>query len=176
MKDTLRDGNTVVKASIDFLPIIEDQAISIDISEWVINEALTQINHWVRQGFYFPVSVNIDVRQLQQHDFTTRLETILAQHPSIYPSALPLELMEIRAFDDINDIADIMNKCLELGISFAIDDFGTGYSSLTSLKRLPANLIKIDQSFVRDMLKNNDDFAIVESRSRMVKNKKYKIN
>jgi diguanylate cyclase (GGDEF)-like protein/PAS domain S-box-containing protein len=146
---------------IDFLPIIEDQAISIDIGYWIINEALTQINRWEQQGFYFPVSVNIDPRQLQQHDFTTRLDTILAQHPSIDPSALQLELLETCAFSDINDVASIMSQCLELGVSFAIDDFGTGYSSLTYLRRLPANLIKIDQSFVRDMLKNNDDFAIV---------------
>ncbi|MGK0247812.1 MAG: diguanylate cyclase (GGDEF)-like protein/PAS domain S-box-containing protein [Oleispira sp.] len=146
---------------IDFLPIIEDQTISIDIGEWVINEALTQINRWVQQGVYFPVSVNIEARQLQQHDFTTRLETILAQHPSIDPSALQLELLETSAFGDINDVADIMRKCLELGVNFAIDDFGTGYSSLTYLRRLPADLIKIDQSFVRDMLKNSDDFTIV---------------
>jgi diguanylate cyclase (GGDEF)-like protein/PAS domain S-box-containing protein len=146
---------------IDFLPIIEDQAISIDISEWVINEALTQINHWEQQGCYFPVSVNIDARQLQQPGFTSRLETILAQHPSIDPSALQLELLETNAFDDVNDIANIMRQCLELGVSFAIDDFGTGYSSLTYLRRLPADLIKIDQSFVRDMLKNNDDYAII---------------
>jgi diguanylate cyclase (GGDEF)-like protein/PAS domain S-box-containing protein len=146
---------------IDFLPIIEDQTISIDIGEWVINEALTQINRWVQQGFYFPVSVNIDARQLQQHDFTIRLETILARHPSIDPSALQLELLETSAFGDIHDVAKIMSKCLELGVNFAIDDFGTGYSSLTYLRRLPADLIKIDQSFVRDMLENSDDFAIV---------------
>jgi diguanylate cyclase (GGDEF)-like protein/PAS domain S-box-containing protein len=146
---------------IDFLPIIEDQAISIDIGYWVINEALTQINRWEQQGFYFPVSVNIDVRQLQQHDFPSRLEAILAQHPSIDPSALQLELLETSAIGDMNDIADIMNKCLALGVNFSLDDFGTGYSSLTYLRRLPANLIKIDQSFVRDMLKNSDDLAIV---------------
>jgi diguanylate cyclase (GGDEF)-like protein/PAS domain S-box-containing protein len=146
---------------IDFLPIIEEQTISIDIGEWVINEALTQINRWVQQGSYFPVSVNIDARQLQQHNFTSRLETILAQHPSIDPSALQLELLETSTFGDINDIANIMSKCLELGVNFAIDDFGTGYSSLTYLRRLPADLIKIDQSFVRYMLKNNDDFSIV---------------
>jgi diguanylate cyclase (GGDEF)-like protein/PAS domain S-box-containing protein len=146
---------------IDFLHIIEEQTIGIDIGEWVINEALTQINRWVQQGSYFPVSLNINARQLQQHNFTTRLESILAQHPNIDPSALQLELLETSAFGDINDVANIMSKCLELGVNFAIDDFGTGYSSLTYLRRLPAELIKIDQSFVRYMLKNSDDFAIV---------------
>ncbi|MFQ3172407.1 MAG: diguanylate cyclase (GGDEF)-like protein/PAS domain S-box-containing protein [Oleispira sp.] len=146
---------------IDFLPMIEDQTISINIGEWVINEALTQITRWVQQGSYFPVSVNIDAQQLQQHDFTTRLESILAQHPSIDPSALQLEILETSAFGDINGVSDIMKQCLELGVKFAIDDFGTGYSSLTYLRRLPADLIKIDKSFVRDMLEDSDDLAIV---------------
>lgn len=144
-----------------FLPVIEDQTISIELGEWVINEALTQITRWQLQGFNVPVSVNIDALQLQQHDFTTRLASILAQHPNIHPSALQLEVLETSAFGDIMGVSNIMSRCVELGVKFAIDDFGTGYSSLTYLRRLPADLIKIDQSFVRDMLEDSDDLAIV---------------
>jgi diguanylate cyclase (GGDEF)-like protein/PAS domain S-box-containing protein len=144
-----------------FLPMIEDQSICIDIGEWVINEALTQMTRWEEEGFSVPVSVNIDALQLQQHDFTTRLATILAQHPNIDPSALQLEVLETSAFGDIMGVSNIMSNCVELGVKFAIDDFGTGYSSLTYLRRLPADLIKIDQSFVRDMLHDTDDLAII---------------
>ncbi|MEH6450477.1 MAG: EAL domain-containing protein [Oleispira sp.] len=144
-----------------FLPVLEDQTISIELGEWVINEALTQITRWQQQGFSVPVSVNIDALQLQQQDFTTRLASILAQHPSIHPSDLQLEVLETSAFGDIMGVSNIMSCCVELGVKFAIDDFGTGYSSLTYLRRLPADLIKIDQSFVRDMLEDSDDLAIV---------------
>ena len=146
---------------IAFLPIIEDQTISIDLGEWVINEALTQITLWEQHGFSIPVSVNIDALQLQQQDFTLRLASILAKHPSINPNVLQLEVLETSAFGDIMGVSNIMTRCVELGVKFAIDDFGTGYSSLTYLRRLPADLIKIDQSFVRDMLEDTDDLAIV---------------
>tara|TARA_R110000737_G_scaffold34232_1_gene52640 strand:- start:1668 stop:3785 length:2118 start_codon:yes stop_codon:yes gene_type:complete len=149
---------------IEFLPIIENNPMSIEMGEWVINTALSQMTQWQEMGLKLPVStsVNIAAVQLQQPDFTQRLTKLLKAHPNIDPSYLELEVLETSALDDVHHVSTIMKACLALGVKFALDDFGTGYSSLTYLRRLPANLIKIDQSFVRDMLIDNDDLAIVE--------------
>ena len=146
---------------VDFLPVIEGHIISIDIGEWVIDSALTQIAMWQALGLNITVSVNIDALQLQQKDFANCLTRLLANHPDVDPSSLQLEVLETSALGDVMDVSDIMHSCVELGVSFAIDDFGTGYSSLTYLRRLPASLIKIDQTFIRDMLDDPNDFAIV---------------
>jgi EAL domain-containing protein (putative c-di-GMP-specific phosphodiesterase class I) len=87
---------------------------------------------------------------------------LLAAHPEVNPHCLELEILETSALNDISQAFTTMKACQELGVRFALDDFGTGYSSLTHLRRLPAYLIKIDQSFVRDMLEDTDDLAIVE--------------
>jgi diguanylate cyclase (GGDEF)-like protein/PAS domain S-box-containing protein len=147
---------------LDFLPIIEGHAISLDIGEWVIDTALRQISHWKSIGITLTISVNISAYQLQQANFVTRLSTLLAAHPDVSPSYLELEVLETSALSDINHATATMNACIDLGVNFALDDFGTGYSSLTYLRRLPTNLIKIDQSFIRDMLIDTDDLAIVE--------------
>jgi diguanylate cyclase (GGDEF)-like protein/PAS domain S-box-containing protein len=146
---------------LDFLPLIEKHAISLEIGEWVIDTALSQISQWQSIGITLPISVNISAYQLQQTDFVERLATLLAAYPEVSPHLLELEILETSAFSDINYVIATMKACLELGVEFALDDFGTGYSSLTYLKRLPASVIKIDQSFVRDMLTDSDDLAIV---------------
>jgi len=149
---------------IDFLPVIEKNPMMIEVGEWVIDSALTQINQWQKMGINqtLSLSVNIAAVQLQQPDFTLRLTALLAEHPDVEPRLLELEILETSGLDDINHVSKTMNSCIELGVSFALDDFGTGYSSLTYIRRLPASLIKIDQSFVRDMLIDPDDLAIVE--------------
>jgi diguanylate cyclase (GGDEF)-like protein/PAS domain S-box-containing protein len=147
---------------LDFLPIIEGHAISLDIGEWVIDTALSQISHWKSIGITLSISVNISAYQLQQANFVTRLSTLLAAHPDVSPHDLELEVLETSALSDINHVTATMNACIDLGVHFALDDFGTGYSSLTYLRRLPTDLIKIDQSFIRDMLTDTDDLAIVE--------------
>jgi len=149
---------------IEFLPFIENSPMSIEMGEWVIDTALTQIGQWQAMGVNLPVStsVNIAAVQLQQSDFTQKLMTMLAAHPNVAPHYLELEVLETSALDDVQYVSKIMNACKAEGVSFALDDFGTGYSSLTYLRRLPANLIKIDQSFVRHMLVDADDLAIVE--------------
>ncbi|TWX69979.1 EAL domain-containing protein [Colwellia sp. C1TZA3] len=146
---------------LDFLPMIENHALSLDVGEWVIGSALSQISQWQSIGLTFPISVNISAYQLQQTGFVERLAALLATHPDVSPHLLELEVLETSAFNDINYIIATMNACIELGVKFALDDFGTGYSSLTYLRRLPASLIKIDQTFIRDMLTDADDLAIV---------------
>jgi diguanylate cyclase (GGDEF)-like protein/PAS domain S-box-containing protein len=146
---------------LEFLPLIENHRLNIEIGEWVIDESLRQVAKWQKQGLNIPISVNIDALQLQQNDFPDRLATLLNEHPDVDPSVLQLEVLESSAFGDIMDVSQIMHNCVDLGVNFAIDDFGTGYSSLTYLRRLPADLIKIDQTFVRDMLIDPEDKAIV---------------
>ena len=148
----------------EFLPIIENHAMMIEIGEWVIDTALTQISQWQDIGLNLPIStsVNIAAVQLQQADFTASLTSLLAAHPDVDPRYLELEVLETSALDDVDHVSEIMNACMALGVNFSLDDFGTGYSSLTYLRRLPASLIKIDQTFVRDMLVDSDDLAIVE--------------
>jgi diguanylate cyclase (GGDEF)-like protein len=145
-----------------FLPVIENHPLAVDIGEWVLHTALTQMELWHSQGLDLPVSVNVGARQLQQPDFVSRLAEILAQHPQVRPSCLELEVLETSALGDIAGVSQVIETCRAMGVMFALDDFGTGYSSLTYLKRLPVTLLKIDQSFVRDMLADPDDLAILQ--------------
>ena len=145
-----------------FLPIIEDHPISVALGEWVINTALKQLTDWCAAGLEIPVSANIGARQLQQGNFVTRLAMMLASHPKMPAHGLELEVLETSALEDMVKVSSVMHACREMDVRFALDDFGTGYSSLTYLKRLPAAVIKIDQSFVRDMLEDPDDLAIVK--------------
>jgi diguanylate cyclase (GGDEF)-like protein/PAS domain S-box-containing protein len=145
-----------------FLPVIEDHPLAIDLGEWVIDTALTQIELWLSMGLKIPISVNVGARQIQQNDFVERLKFLLGLHPSVSPSMLELEVLETSALEDMSKITKLMKQCKKMGMDFALDDFGTGYSSLTYLKHLPVSLLKIDQSFVRDMLHDPDDLAILE--------------
>jgi diguanylate cyclase (GGDEF)-like protein len=149
---------------LEFLPVIENNPMMIELGEWVIDSALAQISQWQAIGLNLPlsISVNIAAVQLQQTNFVDRLTTFLAAHPDVDPRYLELEVLETSALEDVKHVSTTMNACIALGVNFALDDFGTGYSSLTHLRRLPANLIKIDQTFVRDMLDDVDDLAIVE--------------
>ena len=144
-----------------FLPAIDNQPVGIEIGEWVIKTALAQVQYWQSQGLDLPVSVNVGADQLQSENFSTRLREFLSDQPEVSPSSLQLEVLETSALDDIAKVSTAMNACRKLGVNFALDDFGTGYSSLTYLRRLPAHTLKIDQSFVRDMLDDQNDLAIV---------------
>lgn len=146
----------------DFLPIIENHPIGVELGKWVIDTALTQISAWQDAGIDIPVSVNVGAHQLQRHDFVCGLSDLLAKHPDVQPSYLELEVLETSALEDIAAVSANMQACRDIGIRFALDDFGTGYSSLTYLRRLPADMLKIDQSFVRDMLDDPDDLTIVK--------------
>ena len=145
-----------------FLPVVEDKPLAIDLGEWVIDAALTQIEAWHVDGVSTPVSVNVGALQLQHPDFVSRLRTLLSRHPGVNPGELELEILETSALEDFAGVTQVMTACQELGVGFALDDFGTGYSSLTYLKQLPVSLLKVDQSFVRDMLEDPDDLAILD--------------
>jgi len=145
-----------------FLPAIEDHLLAIEIGEWVIDSALTQMEAWRAEGLRLPVSVNVGALQLQQADFVERLQAQLAAHPEVAAGDLQLEVLETSALKDLTQASEVIDDCREIGISFALDDFGTGYSSLSYLKRLAVGHLKIDQSFVRDMLDDADDLAILD--------------
>jgi EAL domain-containing protein (putative c-di-GMP-specific phosphodiesterase class I) len=131
------------------------------VGEWVIETALAQMCAWSALGLALPVSVNVGALQLQQHGFVEKLSAILARHPTVASKHLELEILESSALKDIALVAQVLHACHAKEVRIALDDFGTGYSSLTYLKHLPAETLKIDQSFVRDMVSDPEDMAIV---------------
>jgi diguanylate cyclase (GGDEF)-like protein/PAS domain S-box-containing protein len=145
-----------------FLPVLEGSELAIEIGDWVIQEALRQIETWHDQGLDLSISINISGDHLQHAGFSRRLAELLASHPKVAPGQLELEILETAALEDMTHVAELFAECRRLGVSFALDDFGTGYSSLTYFRRLPADVLKIDQSFIRNMLDDADDLAIVE--------------
>ena len=147
----------------EFLPVIEDDPLASELNEWVIETALTQMDIWQASGLDLPVSVNVGVRPLQQADFVARLRALLAAHPAIKPSSLALEILEVNAMRDLAQVSQAVADCRELGVSCTLDDFGIGYSALTYLKHLWVTTLKIDRSFVGDMLNDPDAMAVVES-------------
>jgi EAL domain-containing protein (putative c-di-GMP-specific phosphodiesterase class I) len=145
-----------------FLPQIDGSPVSWELDDWIIRAALSQLAHWGANSLKTMVSVNISAANLQRPGFVQRLIDVLALHPTIDPGQLEFEIVESTAFKDVHAAGYVMEKCHALGVGFAVDDFGTGYSSLTYLRRLPATTLKIDQSFVRDMLRDANDLAIVQ--------------
>ena len=145
-----------------FLPAIEGHPLAVQVGNWVICQALADAAAWQASGLTLPISVNVFAYQLLAPDFVEHLNQFLTDHPGVRPEQLELEILESAALRDLAQVSGVMEKCRALGIRFALDDFGTGYSSLNYLKHLPAETLKIDQSFVHDMLEDHDDLAIVE--------------
>ncbi len=146
----------------DFLAQIEQAGLHGELGRYVIDQALRQMEAWKKDGLDLTISVNIDAQHLQQVDFAQQLGAILERHPDVSPSHLELEIVETAALQDLAQVSERINECRRYGVQFAIDDFGTGYSSLSYLKQLPMQTLKIDRSFVHDMLDDPDDLAIVD--------------
>jgi diguanylate cyclase (GGDEF)-like protein/PAS domain S-box-containing protein len=145
-----------------FLPMLEQTGLAVRVGDWVIEQALKQSAAWLAQGLTLRVSVNVAARHLQADDFSQRLQELLARHPEPLAEHLMLEVLESTALADIEATQALIKRCRAFGVRFALDDFGTGYSTLTYLKRLPVDSLKIDRSFVQNMLIDAQDRALVE--------------
>lgn len=144
----------------EFLPLVEDTDLIIDIGEWVMDQVLAQLHRWQQAGQGWPISINIAARHFQRADFVDRLRQVLARHAQVAPRMLDLEIVESVAIENIQHVSACLQACQALGVQFSLGDFGTGYSSLSYLKRLRTQTIKIDKSFVRDILNDRDDLAL----------------
>jgi diguanylate cyclase (GGDEF)-like protein/PAS domain S-box-containing protein len=148
---------------MDFLPLIEGSELEYIVGSWVIEEALQQLQRWREEGLDIKMGVNISPRLLHRNTFINQLGQTLAKFPDMPSHWLELEILESSAMDNLQTAKNIVWLCCNaLGVQFALDDFGTGYSSLSHLRHLPVSTIKIDQSFVRDMLEDPHDYSIVE--------------
>lgn len=146
----------------EFLPAIQNSDLEIQIGEWVIDTALAQLAQWRGEGLDLDLSVNIAAAHLQSEGFADTLRQRLALHPALRPGQLQIEILETAALEDLPAAQSVIKDCVALGVGLALDDFGTGYSSLSYLRMIPADTLKIDQSFVRDMLVDKGDYSIVQ--------------
>ncbi len=146
----------------EFLPLIENSDMEIKLGKWVLGAALEQLHAWERSGVTMDISINISARHLQSPDFVADLKRKLEQYPKLAHGRLQIEVLETAALEDMGQSFDVIRACSEMGVSFALDDFGTGYSSLVYLRKLGADTLKIDRSFVQNMATNEGDRAIVQ--------------
>ena len=148
----------------DFIPIAEESQAIISIGEWVIDAACAQLKAWESNELThtLSLSVNISAKEFRAENFVEKLKMTIRHH-AINPSKLRFELTEGMLISDINGAIETMNKLNELGIYFELDDFGTGYSSLQYLKRLPVYQLKIDRTFVRDVVESVNEQGIVRA-------------
>ncbi len=145
----------------EFLPLITDTELEFSLGEWVLETALAQQSRWRKSGLNLELSVNISPHHLQSPGFLEHLSKALREHPELSPHTIQIEVLETAALEDLDTALETIHVCKTLGVNFALDDFGTGYSSLTYLCKLPVSTIKIDQTFVRDMLIDEPSYAVV---------------
>jgi EAL domain-containing protein (putative c-di-GMP-specific phosphodiesterase class I) len=135
--------------------------VSIELSNWVIADALRQMQAWHQTGMRMPISVNVGALHLQYPRFYEELNELISSYPQC-SGMLSIEILETSALSDIERIRTMMQKCQSIGVEFALDDFGTGYSSLSYLSDLPTNEVKIDQRFVKNLVGEQSHLSIVE--------------
>ncbi|WP_199102805.1 EAL domain-containing protein [Aquitalea sp. ASV11] len=147
-----------------FITLAEQSNLILAIDHWVLQQACQQLAQWAGQPHLsaLSIAVNVSARQFHQSDFVERVSQLLS-NTGANPSLLKLEITESLLLMKLDDAASKMNQLRSLGVTFALDDFGTGYSSLSYLKTLPLDQIKIDRSFVRDVLDNPNDAAICKA-------------
>lgn len=153
-----------------FISLAEEIGLILPIGKWVIETACAQLKTWQQNTFSKDIvlSINVSAKQFRQPDFVEQLQDAVNRH-GINPSMLKIELTESLLLENVEEIIATMTTLRELGVQFSLDDFGTGYSSLMYLKRLPLNQLKIDQSFVRDLITDISDQAIVHTIIAMAK-------
>jgi diguanylate cyclase (GGDEF)-like protein len=151
-----------------FIPVAEDTGLIVPIGSWVLRQACAQFVRWRREGLPLSViSVNVSVRQFQRPDFVDEVREVL-ETTGMPTHGLKLELTESMLMGDAATVEKALDDLAAMGVSLALDDFGTGYSSLTYLKRLPVDTIKLDRSFVRDLLENGDARELARSAIEML--------
>ncbi|WFP51852.1 EAL domain-containing protein [Methylomonas sp. EFPC3] len=155
----------------DFIPLAEEIGLITPIGQWVLETACRQLKRWEANPNtrHLQLAVNVSPRQFRQADFVGKVVRIV-RDAAIKPGHLKLELTESLVLDDIDDTIVKMHALRNFGVCFAMDDFGTGNSSLSNLRKLPIAQLKIDQSFIRDILENPDDTVIVQTIIAMAKN------
>lgn len=147
----------------EFLPLLQADPLAVEIDHWVLQQALKLQQDWLSAGYTLQLGVNLTGATLLAGDFITRLHGYMEAYPHAAPGLIEFEVLETSALEDISHAEAVFSACEAEGFTIALDDFGTGYSSLTYFRRLPAGTLKIDQSFVRNMLADPEDLAIVES-------------
>lgn len=146
----------------EFIPVAEMSDLIQALGLWVLETALKQIKVWQSKGLNLVVSINLSTRNLMDYTFPSHIERMLAQY-QVPPHLLEIEITESTLIGDPERALHVINRIHNIGVRFAIDDFGTGYSSLSYLKRLPIDTLKIDRSFIHDMLTDEQDAVIVRS-------------
>ena len=148
----------------EFIPVAEQSGLILDLGQWVLQVAFAQLVTWSAQPATadLTMAVNVSARQFRHPDFCSQILEVL-RSSGANPHRLKLELTESLLLSDIEDAVRKMGELRAIGVGFSLDDFGTGYSSLAYLKRLPLDQLKIDQSFVRDVLIDPNDAAIAKT-------------
>lgn len=146
-----------------FIPLIEQSDLIVEIGEWVIDQALSQIEQWADLGHSWSVSVNIAAIHFKKENFVKSLKFLLDSHPNVLPQMLDIEITESVVIEHLSHVTQCLIACQDLGVTFSLDDFGTGYSSLSYLKELPTQSIKIDKSFIRDILIDKDSLGLTKA-------------
>ncbi|MBU4500301.1 MAG: EAL domain-containing protein, partial [Gammaproteobacteria bacterium] len=170
-----QDPDLGITYPAQFIPIAEENGLIVPIGRWVLREACRQVQAWLDSGLpAVPVAVNISAVEFRHDSFLKWLALILKE-TGLAPHYLQLELTESILMHDAESSASVLEALKIMGVKLAIDDFGTGYSSLSYLKRFPIDTLKIDQSFVRDIVTDADDATIVAAVIGMGKNLKQRV-
>jgi diguanylate cyclase (GGDEF)-like protein/PAS domain S-box-containing protein len=147
-----------------FLPLIlHEKDVMLSLGEWVFENVFKQLSEWIEAGYDFTIGINVSAHEFREQHTYTLLKSLLERYPAVKPRHIELEILETSALEDTLQAKQMIEECQALGFKVALDDFGTGYSTLSYLKDLPVDTLKIDRSFVMDMLHDNASFSILEA-------------